>query len=60
MHIHLTVSALLGIEAIVCLLDVCNALENLMSFGRRLSHVTQHLNLPKKFFMMFDSLLLNL
>ena len=27
-HIHLTVSTLLGIEAILCLLDVCKALEN--------------------------------
>lgn len=27
-HIHLTVSTLLGIEAILCLLDVCKASEN--------------------------------
>ena len=41
-HIHLTVSTLLGIEAILCLLDVCKALENLTSTGKGLVHIIQH------------------
>lgn len=41
-HIHLTVSTFLGIDAILCLLDVCKALENPTSTGRGLRYVTQH------------------
>lgn len=59
-HIHLTVTALLGTEAILYLLDVCKALENPMSFGRGLRHVPQHSILPWNFSLLFDSMLLNL
>ena len=41
-HIHLTVSTFLGIEAILCLLDVCKALENPTSTGKGLVHIIQH------------------
>lgn len=41
-HIHLTVSTFLGIEVILCLLDVCKALEIPVSTGRSLRHNIQH------------------